>query len=694
MPDEFGFLELEQLKNQLASIRQTHLTTLNYYVSESNTGYWHAPDDRSHASLSSTATCVSSLVGAGQWTSKDSKLVGKTAQVGAELITKDSSAGLDQNNPFSLSFVAEGVLDLIKAVPDYEHSAAHRTKIVDEIAPILIKHLMNNTPQKEGDKPQRGSISIAPYPPSAYLTQLVFRVLYRCNRATDEVRDAVYAWSRTEIHKQSALISADSRIGDPLQLAYSLILSVTSSPTDVRSPEDLEILRHALRLFFFKQHDDGSWPASRPLFHYSKVGNAYCFEYELLTQLLLCREIWDEILPYLPCFARATRYLRTTAFDLRPQEPGTIVGWASGHHPQLEGPESWSTASVYHFAHALDRMLAEALRRALFSEVGVVYPRAPLRSSTPPDDDNVSDFAQGFLDAQVHTADGGKRSLREVLAQRFVYPIAREAEKILNGERLSDETPMSAILFGPPGTSKTDLAKIISGYLRWPLLSVDPSYLVKEGLDKVQTMANKLFGAMAMAEQIVVLLDEFDEIGRKRSGNEDLLSRFITTAMLPKLVAINKARKIVFLLATNYVSGFDAAFSRGGRFDMLLQVMPPTLEEKLNNKDWSLLKEALKKLQPQREAEAKAKIRDLTFIETQQPVRDLKGVNGADDILSTIASAWKSCTLERHYDTGQARDGAGMKWRDVCQREGEQMGRIPRLRNATPATAPAVCADG
>ena len=61
-----------------------------------------------------------------------------------------------------------------------------------------------------------------------------------------------------------------------------------------------------------------------------------------------------------------------------------------------------------------------------------------------------------------------------------------------------------------------------------------------------------------------------------------MLSRFITTAMLPKLAAINKERKIVFLLATNFISGFDAAFRRGGRFDMLLQVMPPNLAAKLS----------------------------------------------------------------------------------------------------------------
>jgi hypothetical protein len=679
MANEFGFLELEHLKNQLAAIRQTHLSTLNYYVSGSNTGYWHAPDDRSHASLSSTATCVSSLVGARLWNDEGSLLVGHTADVAAELITKNTSAGLDDNNPFSLSFVAEGVLDLIKAVPDYANSTDHHRKILDETIPILITHLMNETPQKEGDKPRRGSISIPPYPPSAYLTQLVFRVLDRCDKATQEIREAVYIWSRAEINKQVALISADSRVGDPLQLVYALILTESAAPTNVKSPEDLEIFRHALKLFFHKQKTDGSWPASRPLFHYSKVGNAYCFEYELLTQLLLCREIWDEVLPYLRYLAQATQYLRGTAFDLRPEEPGTVVGWASGHHPQLEGPESWSTASVYHFAHTLDRLLGEALRRALFSEVGAIYPRAPLPSTVPPADDDASGFAPGFLDAPVYMSDGPKGSLRQVLAQRFVYPIAREAEKIQNGGRLSGETPMSAILFGPPGTSKTELAKIISSYLKWPLLSVDPSYLVKEGVDKIQTMANKLFGAMAMAEQIVVLLDEFDEIGRSRSGNEDMVSRFITTAMLPKLAAINRARKIVFLLATNYVSGFDAAFSRGGRFDMLLQVMPPTLDEKLTNANWSILKDSLKQLQPQRRPEAKAKITDLTFLETQQLVRDLNGVNGADNILSTIVSAWEAWTLERHYDTGQDKD-TGTQWRDVCQREAEHMGRIPPLR--------------
>src|SRR5207253_5848743 len=108
--------------------------------------------------------------------------------------------------------------------------------------------------------------------------------------------------------------------------------------------------------------------------------------------------------------------------------------------------------------------------------------------------------------ADLIKEDGTQASLRRTIAETFVFPIAKESSRVSKGGKLPATTPMSGIFFGPPGTSKTRLAMHISEYLGWPLLSVDPSYLVQDGLDKIQAIANRVFSMLAITEQVVVLL--------------------------------------------------------------------------------------------------------------------------------------------------------------------------------------------
>ena len=564
------------------------------------------------------------------------------------------------------------MLDLRDANREYEDADAHFRVIRNEIGPTLVNCFS-----------ERGAIGISPYPESAYLTQLAFRVLKRIGDHDDKFSARYLAepflarirdWARYEIDRQISLISAKSKSADPLSLAYAIALASSVSTDEQKSPENKQIFGYALSLFFELQNDDGSWPASRPLFHYPDVGNAYCFEYEVLTQLLSSKTLSVDLLQYIPHLDRAALLLGQTFYDLSVEEPGKIIGWASGHHPQIAGPKSWSTASVYHFVHALDRLVAEAIRRAVFDELGALY-----TTPTGPRDADQGSFAKDFLDADLVLTDNRTLSLRETVANTFVLPIARGARNVADGRSLG-KTPMSAIFFGPPGTSKTQLAKIIGGFLGWPVLLVDPSYLVSDGLDRIQAQANRLFGMLAASEQVIVLLDEFDEMGRDRTNNQELLSRFITTAMLPKLVLINSERKIVFLLATNYVSGFDAAFSRGGRFDMLVQVMPPNLKAKY--KKWPILKKkvALITVTEKRKI-AEAQIVDLTYSECEALVFKLDSSNTSSIVAKKIAVAHKSCTLEKPNETSPdppsdvkspPETNGGPKrstWKQTCERE-------------------------
>lgn len=643
------FDALRRLREQLAGLREKHRPSLEHYLSTDGKGFAHLITKLHKASMASTATCVTSLVAAGQWSGALAEITGAVAK---KLTEERTSADLPEDNPFSLSFMAEGIIALRAAAAAPSELDEQYILVRDDFAEKLAAHVMDDTETLA----VQGAISIKPYPPSAYLTQLVHRVLRKLEKDGAEIVAAMHRWSRTEINKQIALAGARSRSADPLQLAYALILATNTLRDEQSSPEDKEIFSHALDVFFEQQLDDGSWPLSRPMFHYKEVGSAYCFDFELLVQLLSCGPLREDLLRHVSKLEKALSLAQHTSYDLAPETTGKQLAWASGHHPQLPGPESWSTASVYHFAHEFDRLVAEGVRRALFEEIGEGY-KGPPTGPTEEARRGTLPFGTDFLDADLYV--GTKRlSFRDTLANYFVKPIARTAANVSKGGNLGKDTPMSAILFGPPGTSKTQLAKLISEYLGWPLIVVDPSYLVQEGLDQVQAMANRLFSMLATVEEVVVLLDEFDEMGRDRTGNVNLLSRFITTAMLPKLIAINDAKKIVFLLATNYVAGFDAAFSREGRFDMRLQVMQPSAEAKLSKPDWKpTFDRVFELLEHDQIAVAKEQLGDLTFLETKRLVGILANATDATAITAAFENAFREGTLQKSNDDRNAADG-------------------------------------
>jgi hypothetical protein len=373
----------------------------------------------------------------------------------------------------------------------------------------------------------------------------------------------------------------------------------------------------------------------------------------MLVQLLLQPNLRSMLLEKLAELSTAAYALRHTSFKLA----NGALGWASGHHPQLAGPESWSTASVFHFAHVLDRLLAEAIRRELFSALDRPYPETLEAQPT---------FAPKFLDSDIKV-DGKTQSLKDTLFKRFVSPIKEASQLVARGQSLPKDVFMSAIFFGPPGTSKTKLAKLISDYLGWPLLTVDPSDIVKEGMDRVQAEANALFSMLVASERIVVLFDEFDEMMRDRAlANTEAVSRFLTTAMLPKLSSINESRRIVFILATNYIDQFDFAISRPGRFDMLLQIMPPTLEAKLA--EWPQVGSKLneRSLSLDEHPKIRAQLLPLTFNEFDSMSRKLKDAADQEQALSIIEAAFQSCILQREAPDLSGPHQKTSTWQKEC----------------------------
>ena len=180
--------------------------------------------------------------------------------------------------------------------------------------------------------------------------------------------------------------------------------------------------------------------------------------------------------------------------------------------------------------------------------------------------------------------DRKRRGLKALLSQTIVTAFSGETADSLR-KTPRKQVPLSALLFGPPGTSKTVLCKAVAASLGWPLVEIDPSHFLRRSYQNIYVEAEQIFDDVMDLAGVVVLFDEMDALVQKRDGQtiSDTESKFLTTYMLPKLAKLHDRGSIVFFMATNFQASFDDAIKRAGRFDFLLCMGPPTLEEKCTN---------------------------------------------------------------------------------------------------------------
>jgi hypothetical protein len=634
------FTKLESLRLLSRQIQQDQVASLKYFAYDG--GYQHFKG-KDKISVSSTATCVLSLVATDSWPADKAQ----TKALLETLIPKKASAGLPEENAFTIAWILEAVSALQPYADDLEADSIARIAEMEEILQAEL---------------EEGRVAIHKYPPSAYLTQLVVRSLRGRSKLTDDLGIKVNKWAWAELTYQLALIHAKSKTADPLAVGYLIMLVTAVTPGSSANPEQTLIQRAALEQFFDCQLKDGSWPLSRPLFHYANFGNAYCYEYEMLTQLLLERDLEELLFGYLPKLGIAAESVLSTGYRL---EEG-ILAWSSGHHPQLSGPESWTTASVYHFAHMLDRLLAQAVRRELFRYLEVPFPDPEARGAAK------DEFAKDFLDSTVDVQ-GNQRSLKDFLWEHFVEPLGKEADIIATGRSFMKGTPRSAIFFGPPGTSKTELSKEVAKFLGWPHLAIDPSHFLRNGMDGMQAEANIIFRMLAETERVVVLFDEFDELVRERgSSKAEPFSRLLTTAMLPKLASIHKRASLVFIIATNNIEEFDLAIRRPGRFDRVVQIMPPTYEAKTTKKDWGAarnvdLESRLDGLGVELTPQIKQQLGDLTYGECDNFATNLSNAPNSQEAIKLLGDHWRRCTLSGPI----SKEENISTWAERCKKEAQ-----------------------
>src|SRR5258708_34709266 len=104
----FDFRQLECLRLFCRQIQQDQVASLEYF--EYGVGYQHYRG-KNKISVSSSATCVLSLVATDSWKADKAQ----TKALLRYLISKETSAGLPKKNPFTIAWI----LEALKALEAY-----------------------------------------------------------------------------------------------------------------------------------------------------------------------------------------------------------------------------------------------------------------------------------------------------------------------------------------------------------------------------------------------------------------------------------------------------------------------------------------------------------------------------------------------------------------------------------------------
>jgi len=184
--------------------------------------------------------------------------------------------------------------------------------------------------------------------------------------------------------------------------------------------------------------------------------------------------------------------------------------------------------------------------------------RAPVPAAT-------QDISPTQVEPGAWEALAGMAELKSQIERLVLLPVRERAR----AERHQLSLPGAILLFGPPGTGKTALARAISGRLGWAFVEVDLSMVA---LDSARL--RRLFEQMFRLEEAVIFFDEFEHLGLKRDGHTMTVEP-LTAELLRGLPTLHANGRVLAICATNYIRLLDPALLRPGRFDLVLPVGLP-----------------------------------------------------------------------------------------------------------------------
>ncbi|NXC38388.1 SPAT5 protein, partial [Penelope pileata] len=257
-------------------------------------------------------------------------------------------------------------------------------------------------------------------------------------------------------------------------------------------------------------------------------------------------------------------------------------------------PHSLTAAELVQLADSAHGYVGADLA-ALCKEAGLYALRRALGKRARPSDTEVAgsvmiafnDFLQGMKDVRpsamrevavdvpkVSWSDiGGLEDVKLKLKQAVEWPLKHPESFI----RMGIQPPKGVLLYGPPGCSKTMIAKALAHESGLNFLAVKGPELMNKYVGESERAVREIFRKARMVSPSILFFDEIDALAVERgnsSGAGNVADR-VLAQLLTEMDGIEQLKDVTILAATNRPDMIDKALLRPGRIDRIIYVPLP-----------------------------------------------------------------------------------------------------------------------
>ena len=181
---------------------------------------------------------------------------------------------------------------------------------------------------------------------------------------------------------------------------------------------------------------------------------------------------------------------------------------------------------------------------------------------------------------------GGQKDLKFKLKQAVEWPLRRPEVF----QRMGITPPRGVLMFGPPGCSKTMIAKALATESKVNFLNIKGPELFSKWVGESEKAVREVFRKARQVSPSIVFIDEIDALGSERGSSSNAGSNVqerVLAQLLTELDGVTALGSVTLVAATNRPDKIDKALLRPGRLDRIIYVPLPddeTREEIFNIK--------------------------------------------------------------------------------------------------------------